>query len=173
MKIFSNNVVGGYLDNRFGHHGSQFVSGTKVCTRSFHIGWADLPQNTKSLAMIFIDHDAIPVCGFSWIHWTLANIDPSCGELPENASIDLDLLQGITSFAAPIAPEDWRLSREDAIGYGGCAPPDKDHCYTSEIFALDTLLDLEPGFYANELINKMKGHILGQQKLDAVYRSKV
>jgi len=143
-----------------------------MVNRSFQLSWSDLPANTQSLALIFIDHDAIPVCGFSWIHWTVANIDPKIKELPENASLDMNLLQGVTSWSSPIVPEDWRLSCDDAIGYGGCAPPDKEHKYTITLYALDCKLNLARGFYANELLNSMEGHLLDTATLTALYRMK-
>lgn len=172
MNIYSKSIIDGYLEDRFGHRGDQFIKGTNVSSRSFHLGWENLPQNTQSLAIIFIDHEAIPVCGFSWIHWTVANIDPNLKELPENASIEMDLLEGVTSWNAPIAPEEWRLTRDDAIGYGGCAPPDKDHRYLIKVYALDKKLDLQRGFYTNELLTAMEGHILAKAVLPAYYRVK-
>ena len=40
---------------------------------------------------------------------------------------------------------------EQATGYGGSAPPDKEHRYTLKVYALDTVLDLKRGFRLNEL----------------------
>ncbi len=94
MKIFSNNIKNGYFDDKMGNRGEQFVSG-EISNYSFHLGWSDLPKGTQSLALIFLDHDAIPVCGFSWIHWTVANIDCSLSELPENASLTMNLLEPV------------------------------------------------------------------------------
>ena len=172
MQINSTSITNGYLDDKFGHRGTEVIKGTSVASRSFHLAWSDLPPNTQSLAMIFIDHDAIPLCGFSWVHWTVANIDPKLGELPENASVDCALLEGVTSWNAPLAPEEWQLSRDDAIGYGGCAPPDKDHRYLIKVYALNKKLDLQNGFYTNELLNAMEGHILDKVVVPAYYRAK-
>lgn len=171
MEIFSNSVVNGYFKDAIGHRGEQFLK-DKMPNRSFHIGWRDLPEKTQSLALLFIDHDAIPVCGFSWIHWTVANIDPTLGELPENASVDMNLLEGVNSWGSGIVPAEWKLDREDATGYGGCTPPDKEHCYTVKLFALDTKLNLSRGFYLNEMINQMEGHILERAKLRVLYKTK-
>lgn len=170
MQLYSKNIVNGHIDDQFGKHGTQFLKGKKP-NRSFHLGWKNLPVNTKSLAIVFIDHDAIPVCGFSWIHWTVANIDPSLNELPENASVEMKLLEGVTSWASGIAPEEWRLDREDAIGFGGCAPPDQPHRYTIELYALDTKLNLARGFFLNELLKAMDNHILDKAVLHGLYRA--
>ena len=169
MHIHSDGIVNGYLNDSFGNRGTQF---NKKATRSFHLSWNKLPKGTDSLALTFIDHDAIPVCGFSWIHWTVADIEPTINELPENASVDMDLLEGVTSWDSKLLADDWRLSRKDAIGYGGCAPPDKDHCYSITLYALDKKLHLERGFYLNELLWAIEGHVLGQVTINAIYRTK-
>jgi len=177
MKIFSHHVINTYLQDPFGHRGTDFIK-TKPC-RSFHIGWSDLPKDTKSLALIFIDYEAIPVCGFPWIHWTMANINPALGELLENFSIqnksnhNSEFIEGVTSWNSKLLPSEWFLDKEDATGYGGAAPPDCTHRYTVDLFALDILkLDLNRGFFMNELLNKMESHILDQAKLHMFYKSK-
>ncbi len=45
-------------------------------------------------------------------------------------------------------------------GYIGPCPPDKDHRYTLRVYALDTTLDLEPGYFANTFHWAVKDHIL-------------
>lgn len=170
MQILSKNIRNGYLADEFGHLGTQFIKSKP--SRSFHIAWEKIPQNTQSIAIIFIDHDAIPVCGFSWIHWTIANIDPSLGELPENASLDMDLLEGVTSWNSPLLPLERRLSVEEATGFGGSAPPDKTHQYTVQAYALDCLLTLKRGFYLNDLLKSMAPHIIDQAELHFLYKNK-
>lgn len=170
MKLHSNSIEDGYFNDKCGHRGTQFLNGKKP-NRSFHIGWSNLPKNTKTLALVFIDHDAIPVCGFTWIHWAVANINPNLNELPENASAEQKLLEGVTSWASPFAPAEWRLTHEEATGFGGCAPPDKTHNYTVELYALDTEVNLKRGFYLNELITAMEGHILDKAVLHAKYKT--
>ncbi len=171
MKIFSKSIENGYFADRFGHHGTDFIQGKKP-SRSFQISWQDIPSGTKTLALVCIDHDAIPVCGFTWIHWAVANIDPKLGELPENASQEKDLLEGVTSWNSGFLPPEWYLSKEDAIGYGGMAPPDKEHEYEVKLYALDNSLSLTKGFYLNELYKAIEGHVLAEARLIGLYKSK-
>lgn len=171
MKIISTSIVNGYFKDEIGHRGPYVFRGKKP-SYSFQLSWEDLPENTVSLALIFVDHDAIPVCGFSWIHWLVANIDPALKELPENASTTLPLLQGLTSWSSEILPEGWGLSKVDDVGFGGCAPPDQEHLYTIELYALDKRLELPSGFMMNDLLKAMKGHTLDKCLLEALYKTK-
>lgn len=171
MKISSKSIVNGYFVDNIGHRGTHFFKDVKP-NYSFHLAWKDLPKDTVSLALTFVDHDAIPVCGFTWIHWTVANIDPKSNEIPENASTNSNLLEGVTSWCSGIIPADWRLSKEDDAGFGGCAPPDQEHLYTIELYALDKKLDVSHGFFMNDLLKAMKGHILDKCILEALYKIK-
>ncbi len=171
MKIYSNNIINGHFTDNVGHHGSHFINNV-MPNYSFHLAWQDVPPDTKSLALTFIDHDAIPVCGFTWIHWLVADIDPKLHALPENASATIELVEGVNSWGSGIIPEDWRLTKEEATMYGGCAPPDQDHLYTIELYALDTKLNFSRGFMMNDLLKAMKNHILDTAILEAWYRTK-
>ena len=170
MKINSNSLIHETFKKEIGHHGTQFLKNKP--TYSFHIAWQDLPKGTQSLALLFIDYDAIPVCGFPWIHWTVANIDPQLTELPENASKTMRLLEGVTSWHSKLLPEEHRLTKEEDAGFGGCAPPDKAHLYTIKVYALDTKLNLTRGFYLNELLKAMAGHVLDKAVLEGLYPAK-
>lgn len=172
MKIKSNSIVDGYFKDNIGHRGKNFHKKEVKPNYSFHLEWDELPKNTASLALIFLDHDAIPVCGFTWIHWLVANIDPLWKELPEDASKNLHLLEGVTSWSSRILPEDWRLNKEEDVGFGGCAPPDQEHLYTIELYALDKKLDLTKGFFMNDLLKAMKGHVLDKDSIEAWYKTK-
>lgn len=171
MKIFSAGIrQDHYFEDRFGSGGTQFIKGKP--SRSFPIAWKNLPQGTQTLALTCIDYDAVPVCGFPWIHWTIANIDPQVEGLPENASLEQRLLEGVTSWGSRLLPEGRRLTQEEATGFGGCSPPDRPHRYTIEVYALDKPLLLERGFYLNELIKAMEGAVLNQAVLYGWYKPK-
>lgn len=164
MKITSSGIENGYWADRFGKHGSQFnANGT--CNRSVPFAISDAPAGTKSFAVVLDDWDAIPVCGFCWIHWTLCNLTET--EVAENASINNPpFIQGCTSQHSAASSE----TREEASFYGGMAPPDAEHEYGLTVYALDCTLDLEPGFYLNDLRRVMRGHILSHKTIFAKYR---
>jgi Raf kinase inhibitor-like YbhB/YbcL family protein len=47
----------------------------------------------------------------------------------------------------------------------GPCPPSGVHNYVFHLYALDTLLDLEPGISKGELLTAMEGHILARGEL--------
>ena len=49
---------------------------------------------------------------------------------------------------------------------------DKEHQYDLSVYALDCKLNLKPGFYLNELIHGLRGHVLSHTRLSAMYRAK-
>lgn len=164
MKVTSSGIENGYWADRFGSHGTQFnIHGTNNHSVPFSI--SDAPAGTKSFAAILDDPDAIPVCGFCWIHWTLCNLTET--EVAEDISIhNPPFVQGCTSQHSVASQE----TREEASFYGGMAPPDAVHEYGLTVYALDCTLDLQPGFYLNELYRAMRGHILDQTTVYALYR---
>ena len=113
-----------------------------------------IPENTSSLVLIMDDPDAVGVVGKVWVHWVLWNIDPSTLELKEN-SIPLDCLEGETDFGE--------------IGYGGPAPPDKEHTYIFKLYALDQKLDANKGSTKKQIEEAMKNHIIAETKLEGRY----
>lgn len=124
---------------------------------SFPIKLSDIPADAKTIALTFTDPDSIPVCGFEWIHWTAANI-PVGQEIIEDFSqtATSPVVQGKNSSASPLLDG----PKDVATGYNGPYPPDQTHDYVLKVFALDDNLDLENGFWMNELLHKMDGHIL-------------
>ncbi|WCG35214.1 YbhB/YbcL family Raf kinase inhibitor-like protein [Companilactobacillus farciminis] len=124
---------------------------------SFPIKLSDIPADAKTIALTFTDPDSIPVCGFEWIHWTAANI-PVAQEITEDFSqtATAPVVQGKNSSASPLLDG----PKDVATGYNGPYPPDQTHDYVLKVFALDDNLDLENGFWMNELLHKMDGHIV-------------
>jgi len=119
--------------------------------------WDSAPEGTKSLALISDDPDA-PVG--TWVHWVIFNLPPDTTELQENITpvetIDNRALQGKNDFGK--------------IGYGGPCPPGGTHRYYFKLYALDTMLTLQPGATKQQLLNAMEGHILAQGQLIGKYK---
>ena len=121
------------------------------------LAWDDVPEGTKSLAIICDDPDA-PVG--TWVHWVLFNIPATVNELPRSMPPDKVLENG-----ARHGTNDFRK-----FGYGGPCPPSGTHRYYFKIYALDIELTQDPGLTKAELLNAMKNHILAEGQLMGRYR---
>jgi Raf kinase inhibitor-like YbhB/YbcL family protein len=108
----------------------------------------NIPENTVSLALIMDDPDAMAAVGKVWVHWVVWNI------VKEN-SIPSGSIEGETDFGE--------------IGYGGPAPPDKEHTYIFKLFALDKKLEIAKGSTKTHIENEMKNHILEETTLQGKY----
>jgi len=113
-----------------------------------------IPRTAKSLALIMDDPDAMGAVGKIWVHWIIWNIDPNISEIKEN-SIPSGSIQGKTDFGE--------------IGYGGPAPPDKEHAYIFKLYALDNKLNLNEGATKTDVEKSMKNHILTETRLIGKY----
>jgi Raf kinase inhibitor-like YbhB/YbcL family protein len=116
-----------------------------------NIYFDNLPENTKSFALIMDDPDAMAAVGKVWVHWL---------EYYDGADKSQDIphskrLQGKTDFGE--------------IGYGGPAPPNGRHTYIFKGYTLDIKLDLKEGYSKQELENAMKGHILAKARLTGTF----
>lgn len=167
MKVTSTAIVNGMIDEKYGKYGTA-INENGMPTYSLPFKVEDAPMSTVSYAIMLEDKDAYPVSGgFAWIHWTAANITRT--EIMENESqTATDFVQGVNSSTSM---QGGQQSKELSSFYGGMAPPDAPHLYELHVFALDTMLDLEPGFYMNELHKKMDGHILAQYTLKGTYNN--
>jgi len=84
----------------------------------------------------------------------LWNIEPNIAELQEN-SIPSNCIEGETDFGE--------------IGYGGPAPPDKEHTYIFKLYALDQKLDADKGSTKKQIEEAMKNHIIAETRLKGRY----
>lgn len=116
--------------------------------------WKYIPENTRSFALIMDDPDAR-----GWVHWLIYNIPSDVASLKENLHLSEELedgtRQGMNDFGK--------------IGYGGPCPPSGTHCYVFRLFALDAVLDLEPGTSKSSLLKAMEGHIIAEAQLAGRY----
>jgi len=140
--VFEN---GGTIPQKYGYKNKNLSIPLKI---------SEIPEGTKSLALIMDDPDAMGAVGKVWVHWILWNISSNTKEIPEN-SIPENSIEGKTDF--------------DEIGYGGPAPPDKEHTYIFKLYALDILLDLKQGSTKVEVEESMKKHILNETRLEGKF----
>lgn len=159
----SDSIKDGYIKDEFGKHGDLWID--NMPSKSLSLKWENAPGETESFLIVMQDYDAIPVAGFSWIHW-ITLVPKNYTELKENASrMDKNIIQGINSWASKLVG----LPKERATFYGGPTPPDKDHIYEVKIYALDNIPNLKTGFYLNEAYKEIKGHILEEAETEGIY----
>jgi len=136
---------GGVIPRKYGYKNGNLSPPLKI---------SSIPEKTSSLALIMDDPDAMGAVGKVWVHWVLWNIDPSTMELKEN-SIPKDCLEGETDFGE--------------IGYGGPAPPDKEHTYIFKLYALDQKLDADKSSTKKQIEKAMNNHIIAETSLEGKY----
>lgn len=160
MKL-SHAFVDAILPDAYAKKASETIHGMAI--KSFPFQISDLPEGTKSLAWTFIDYDAVPVCGFPYIHWLVANVPVQMTTIPENFSIeDSHHLEGKNSLVSKFLPEQVKSIDQQYIGP---KPPDKDHRYHLTVYALDDVLALENGFFLNHLYDEVAKHQLAKGEL--------
>jgi Raf kinase inhibitor-like YbhB/YbcL family protein len=125
------------------------------------LAWDELPEGTRSLALIVDDPDAPDPAApkRTWVHWVLYNIPPSASGLKkaiEPAALPAGTREG---------KNDWQRT-----GYGGPCPPIGRHRYFHKLYALDVMLpDLRQPTKA-ELEVAMEEHVIGKIELVGTYQ---
>ena len=125
------------------------------------LNWSDIPEGTRSLALIIDDPDAPDPLApkMTWVHWVLYNIPPTATQPSEAIDVN-DLPEGTQE----------RLNAWKRTGYDGPCPPIARHRYFHKLYALDTVLeDLDKPTKA-QLEAAMQGHILAQAELKGTYQ---
>jgi Raf kinase inhibitor-like YbhB/YbcL family protein len=138
------------VSNDFQHEGmipSLFTCDDKDI--SPHLSWEDIPEGTKSFALIVDDPDA-PMG--TWVHWLVCDIPPNVREIPRD-NVPLGSKQVKNDFGKP--------------EYGGPCPPGGVHRYFFKLYALN-VGTLE---YANEknFYDMVKEHAIGEAVLMGRY----
>ena len=167
--------------------------------RNPHLAWSDLPAGTRSLVLVCHDPDVpsrgddvnqegrevpadLPRVDFT--HWVLVDLKPdrdgisegefssevtACGKTgPEGPD---GTRQGINSYT------DWFAGDADMAGdyygYDGPCPPWNDsivHHYLFTLYALDIpRCPVEGRFVREDVLAKIKGHVLAQASITGTY----
>jgi len=109
----------------------------------------NIPEGTKTLAIIVEDPDA-PKGIFD--HWLVWNIPPE-------SPIEENRIPGMSG-----------KNRAGKIGYYGPCPPSGYHRYYFHVYALDNSLDLEAGIDKTTLKRAMELHVLAEGSLMGRYK---
>ncbi|WP_459616884.1 YbhB/YbcL family Raf kinase inhibitor-like protein [Bordetella sp. 2513F-2] len=164
-----------------------------------HFAWDDVPEGTKSFALICHDPDvpskpddvnvegrtvpaSLPRVDF--FHWVLIDLPPALREIDEGA-----FSNGITprGKGGPLAPMEARQGLNDYtgwfaadrdmngqyFGYDGPCPPWNDelvHHYVFTLYALDVAqLPVTGSFTGADALKAIQGHVLAQASLTGTY----
>lgn len=116
------------------------------------IAWDNQPESTRSMVVICEDPDAPRPMPF--VHWLAYGLPSAAGS---------------TDKAAAFGREGKNSTMR--LGFTPPAPPPGHgpHCYHFEVFALDTVLELEPGAGRSALIEAMRGHVLAWGETVGIY----
>ena len=126
--------------------------------------WSGAPAATKQFALVFDDPDVV-FGGQTFVHWVIYKIPGTATGLRGELPMGITLTEPAELAGAIQGPSGFRQT-----GYRGPAPPPgKPHHYTFTVYALDAALPLEPGLNRNQLMEAIKGHIIGQGSLVALY----
>ena len=113
--------------------------------------FSQVPEQAQSLALVVEDPDA-PTKVFT--HWLIYEIPPSTQHIPEQ-EVPPSSTEGVNDFGTH--------------GYRGPCPPSGTHHYVFKLFALDTRLALPAGTSKEEVLAKMKGHVMATAELVGTY----
>jgi Raf kinase inhibitor-like YbhB/YbcL family protein len=108
-----------------------------------------IPEEAKSIAIIFEDPDA-PIS--TWVHWLIWNI-PITHLLKENNVVGK---QGVNDFSKHF--------------YCGPCPMNGTHRYIFKVYALDTILNMPDNTKKHQLLRAMSNHIIGYGELVGIYK---
>jgi Raf kinase inhibitor-like YbhB/YbcL family protein len=99
-----------------------------------------------------------------FVHWLIANIPPTITGMPT----DLPKTDQLPQLSNALLG----ATNTDKIGWYGPRPPagEPPHHYHFQIFALDQMLNLKPGFNRQALLAVMKGHIVAKGEIVGTYQ---
>lgn len=120
------------------------------------LAWHNLPEGTKSLAILMYDVDGQFGAGVS--HWVAYNILPTTSELKEG---DGTAGTGFTGGSG---------TRSNANYVGPCPPQgDGPHHYLITVMATDLEPNLPAGLTREQFLNTSKGHLLTSATIGGLF----
>ena len=160
----------GMLPDRFGKHAPAEYQIDGHAVRSFPIEIEDVPEGARTLALAFVDFDAVPVGGFCWIHWLACNFPADARLIPENASASgrCPACRGRTATGRP-----WRA--RTPIRASCAATPVRARLMRPRLHPRRVCArlraDLAEGYFLNEFRRAIRGHVLAKATLELPSRA--
>ena len=111
---------------------------------------SEIPENTKSIALVSDDPDAV---SGTFVHWVVWNIPPDTREIEKGTVLGIE---GNNDFGRK--------------GYGAPCPPSGTHRYFFKMYALDIEIEMQEGSSKAELEGAMEGHIIDKAELIGNYQ---
>ena len=129
------------------------------------ISWTNVPAGTQSFFLNMRDMDvARNKTTDDQAHWVVWNIPATATGLPEGVPKGPKLANGAYQFSAT-----GQMYRGPGAGANG-----PKHHYMFELFALDTVIDVQPGADAFEtranVMKAIQGHILGKAVYGGLFK---
>jgi Raf kinase inhibitor-like YbhB/YbcL family protein len=125
--------------------------------------WREVPGNTRELAVIVEDPDAGSPPPY--VHWLIYKIPATAKGLPENVPIDSAVAMPAEIGGALQGSNGFRRN----LYRGPAPPPGKPHHYHFIVYALDQPLNLPAGATRQQLLDAMKGHVVGEGEIVSTY----
>jgi Raf kinase inhibitor-like YbhB/YbcL family protein len=128
--------------------------------------WAGIPEGARELAVVCEDPDAGSPPPF--VHWIVYKIPATAKGLPEALPIDTATNMPVGLSGAVQGTNGFRRT----LYRGPAPPPGKPHHYHFVVYALDAPVAVKPGqppMTRAELLEAIKGHVVGQGELVALY----
>lgn len=121
------------------------------------LSWSGAPTGVKSFALVVDDPDAP---AGTWIHWVYFNIPGTKTSLDQGLTREKEFTDGSRN-----GENSWGV-----LGYDGPCPPSGTHRYFFKLYALDTILSLEPGATKPEVLKAIQGHTLAMAELMGTFQ---
>lgn len=160
--------------------------------RNPHLAWDEVPDGTRSFALICVDEDVPSVFDDanradrtiphdlprrSFYHWVMVDIPATLREIAAGSCSDGVQRGGKRNPAGPPGTRqglnDFSSPGAEHYGYDGPCPPWNDermHHYHFRLYALDVpSLGLEGAFTAADALRAMEGHVLASAQYTGRY----
>ena len=172
---------------------------TLGANRNPQLAWSDVPEGTRSLALICHDSDVpsrpddvnqegreIPASlqRVDFFHWVLVDLDPRSAPIAAGEFADGVTVRGKAGPAGPRGTRQgvndytgWFANDHDMsgnyFGYDGPCPPWNDsikHHYVFTLYALDVAqCPVEGNFGGADVRKAIAGHVLAEAQLTGIY----
>lgn len=161
---FNKNII----PDQFGTNANAQDLTSDINQHSFPFNVSNLASETHYLAWTLIDYDTVPLIGFAWIHWQLANYPVTYNEVKIEADLSLrvNYPQGknsLSSIVQRIRKPFWNLKSTHEsleVHYQGPRPRSGIHHYRLTVYGLRHPLVIQKGFYQSDLMNQLDSSIV-------------